>query len=62
MHYHDFILLNYINKLSVESKVGLVLNGVILNAIDKDCVITMLKLAAGEMDENQFTDWMSAKI
>lgn len=23
MHYHDFILLNYINKLSVESKVGL---------------------------------------
>ncbi len=36
------------------------LNGVILTATDEDCVITMLQLAAGEMDDNQFADWISA--
>lgn len=34
----------------------LVLNGVILTAKDEDCVTTMLQLAAGEIDENEFTD------
>ena len=34
----------------------LVLNGVILAAKDEGCVTTMLQLAAGEIDENEFTD------
>ncbi|MBL8501435.1 MAG: Fic family protein [Nitrosomonas sp.] len=29
----------------------LALNGIILTATDKDCVITMLQLVAGEMDD-----------
>ena len=40
----------------------LVLNGVILTAKDEDCVTTMLQLAAGEIDENDFADWLRRNI
>jgi death on curing protein len=36
----------------------LVLNGFILTAKDEDCIITMLQLASGEIDENEFADWI----
>ena len=44
----------------VVTETFLALNGVILTATDEDCVITMLQLAAGEMDDNQFADWIRA--
>ncbi len=34
------------------------LNGMALDAADSDCVVTMLKLAAGELDEAAFADWI----
>lgn len=40
----------------------LALNGVMLTAKDEDCVTTMLQLAAGEIDENEFADWISGNI
>jgi len=40
----------------------LVLNGVILTAKDEGCVTTMLQLAAGEIDENEFADWIRGNI
>jgi death on curing protein len=40
----------------------LVLNGVILTAKDEDCVTTMLQLAASEVDENEFADWIRGNI
>ncbi|MEQ1545909.1 type II toxin-antitoxin system death-on-curing family toxin [Methyloglobulus sp.] len=40
----------------------LVLNGVMLTATDEDCVTTMLQLAAGEIDENQFADWIRGNV
>ena len=36
----------------------LTLNGHELAADDGDCVLTMLALAAGELDEQAFADWM----
>jgi death-on-curing protein len=36
----------------------LVLNGVELRASDADCVLTMLSLAAGELDEATFAGWL----
>lgn len=36
----------------------LVLNDFALNAADVDCVLTMLALAAGEIDEANFTRWL----
>lgn len=36
----------------------LALNGVMLTAKDEDCVTTMLQLASGEIDENEFADWI----
>ena len=34
------------------------LNGWSLTASDADCVLTMLKVAAGEISEEQFADWI----
>jgi len=36
----------------------LLLNGWELVADDADCVLTMLKVSAGEIDEAQFADWI----
>ena len=36
----------------------LVLNGFELRASDADCVLTMLSLAAGDLDEAAFADWL----
>lgn len=43
-------------------EVFLMLNGVYLNANDEDCVTTMLQLAAGEIDEAAFADWIRQNI
>lgn len=39
----------------------LALNGWSLEADDVDCVMTMLRLAAGELDEPQFAQWVREK-
>ena len=36
----------------------LALNGCALSAPDADCVLTMLSLAAGELDEAAFAEWL----
>jgi death-on-curing protein len=36
------------------------LNGMSLAASDADCVLTMLRLAAGEIEEDAFADWLRA--
>ncbi|MED5617873.1 type II toxin-antitoxin system death-on-curing family toxin [Ideonella sp. BN130291] len=36
------------------------LNGASLAASDADCVLTMLKLAGGELTEDAFADWLRA--
>ena len=38
----------------------LLLNGHVLTATDAECVLTMLAVAAGEMDEPSFADWLRA--
>lgn len=38
----------------------LILNGYALKAPDVDCIITMLAVAAGEMDEASFANWIRA--
>jgi hypothetical protein len=53
MHYHDFILLNYINKLSVESKVGL---GGIFEVGVRSCVHTPRR-SARLMRRPTVTSW-----
>lgn len=40
----------------------LALNGSALNASDVDCVMTMLAVAAGELDEAEFAAWLRAHI
>ncbi len=40
----------------------LALNGWVLNASDADCVLTMLALAAGEIDEPTFAAWLRERI
>jgi death on curing protein len=40
----------------------LALNGLQLAASDSECVITMLKVAAGEATEIQFADWIRTNI
>ena len=40
----------------------LALNGHSLGASDADCVLTMLNVAAGEMKEAAFADWIRAHI
>ncbi len=40
----------------------LALNGFELNASDVDCVLTMLAVASGEMDEPMLADWIRHNI
>ena len=42
----------------VACELFLLLNGVELNAPDADCVLTMLALAAGQMDDQAFASWL----
>ena len=44
----------------VAAELFLELNGVTLEAGDGDCVIIMLRLAAGEIDEGEFAAWLRA--
>ncbi len=44
----------------VAAEVFLDLNGMILTASDEDCVLTMLRLAAGEIEDDAFADWLRA--
>lgn len=44
----------------VAAEVFLDLNGMTLTASDKDCVLTMLRLAAGEIEESAFAAWLRA--
>ena len=44
----------------VAAEVFLDLNGMTLTASDEDCVLTMLRFAAGEIDEDAFADWLRA--
>lgn len=44
----------------VAAEVFLDLNGMTLTASDEDCVLTMLRLAAGEIEEDAFADWLRA--
>jgi death-on-curing protein len=46
----------------VAAEVFLDLNGVTLTASDEDCVLTMLRLAAGEIEEDAFADWLRANV
>ena len=51
------------NKRSafVACELFLALNGWRLTASDADCVMTMLALAAGELDEPGFADWLRSR-
>jgi death on curing protein len=42
----------------VAAEVFLDLNGMTLTASDEDCVLTMLRLAAGEIEEDAFAAWL----
>ncbi|HET6620489.1 MAG TPA: type II toxin-antitoxin system death-on-curing family toxin, partial [Dongiaceae bacterium] len=44
----------------VAAEMFLDLNGMILTASDGDCVLTMLRLAAGEIEEDAFAAWLRA--
>lgn len=44
----------------VAAELFLVLNGLELNADDGECVVTMLAVAAGQMDEATFARWLRA--
>ena len=44
----------------VAAELFLDLNGVTLTASDEDCVLAMLRLAAGEIDEEGFAGWLRA--
>ena len=48
------------NKRSafVAAELFLLLNGWQLNANDEDCVMVMLSLAGGEVDESGFSNWL----
>ena len=48
------------NKRSafVAAELFLVLNGWRLTAADADCVLTMLGLASGDIDEPRYADWL----
>ena len=46
----------------VAAELSLALNGFELIAEDADCVLTMLTLAAGELDEAAFATWLRAHI
>ena len=47
---------------SVVSETFLVLNGCQLNATDAEFVVAFLALAAGELSEEELTDWFDAHI
>jgi len=40
----------------------LALNGLELQASDEDCVMTILALAAGELTEERFADWIRSHV
>lgn len=44
----------------VAAELFLELNGVTLTASDQDCVLIVLRLAAGEIGEEALTDWLRA--
>lgn len=44
----------------VAAEVFLELNGMTVTASDEDCVLTMLRLAAGEMEESAYAAWLRA--
>ena len=44
----------------VAAEVFLDLNGMTLTASDEECVLTMLRLAAGEIEEDAFAAWLRA--
>jgi death-on-curing protein len=44
----------------VAAELFLELNGMTLTASDQDCVLTMLRLASGEIDEDEFAAWLRA--
>jgi death-on-curing protein len=46
----------------VAAEMFLDLNGMILAASDADCVLTMLRLAAGEIEEDAFAAWLRANV
>ena len=46
----------------VATELFLALNGIPLAADDADCVITMLKLAAGDIDEPTFAAWLRERV
>lgn len=46
----------------VAAELFLDLNGMILTASDADCVLTMLRLAAGDIEEEGFAAWLRANI
>ena len=50
------------NKRSafVAAEVFLDLNGMTVTASDEECVLTMLRLAAGEMEESAYAAWLRA--
>ena len=52
------------NKRSafVASALFLQLNGWRLTASDADCVLVMLNLAAGDLDEAPFADWLRSRV
>jgi death-on-curing protein len=52
------------NKRSafVATELFLVLNGWRLDAPDADCVIVMLNLAAGDIDEPAFSQWLRERV
>ncbi|MCJ0763064.1 type II toxin-antitoxin system death-on-curing family toxin [Variovorax terrae] len=46
----------------VAAELFLRLNGYLLEAADADCVLTMLAVAAGDISEEQFADWLRSHI
>ena len=52
------------NKRSafVATELFLLLNGWRLTASDADCVLVMLNLAAGDLDEAPFADWLRSRV
>lgn len=46
----------------VATELFLMLNGYALEATDAECVLTMLDLAAGQMDEASFASWLRVHV
>ena len=46
----------------VAAELFAVLNGFQLEATDADCVLTMLRVASGEITEQAFADWLRAHV